>query len=195
MSRLVGLRNLEDVDGPAREMAESGLAQYGQLLETWRALLNCPDIFATYLPFLRAVAGPGQLDQRVKDLTALRVAVLNNCRYTISHRAASARKNGILEVDIIAVGLGDWASLSPVERWALQFTDELTLKPAATAWTDMSQIVSEPLLAKLKSALHDEELVELTLSISLWNGLARFHRVMGFELDMPAPPERLDPAR
>jgi hypothetical protein len=32
------------------------------------------------------------------------------------------------------------------------------------------------------------------MSVSLWNALARFHRVMDFELDMPAPPPALDPA-
>jgi hypothetical protein len=32
------------------------------------------------------------------------------------------------------------------------------------------------------------------MSIAVWNALSRFHRVMDFDLDMPAPPPYLDPA-
>ncbi|MDT5053405.1 MAG: hypothetical protein QOF66_1771, partial [Mycobacterium sp.] len=36
------------------------------------------------------------------------------------------------------------------------------------------------------------ELVELTMSISVWNALSRFHRVMEFDLDMPEPPPAVE---
>ncbi|RZB19477.1 hypothetical protein StrepF001_11835 [Streptomyces sp. F001] len=38
------------------------------------------------------------------------------------------------------------------------------------------------------------QLVELVMCISMWNALSRFHRVMAFELDMPAPPHRWKPS-
>ena len=55
----VRLADIEDLQGAARDVAESGRAQYGQVLNTWQALMNKPDLFAAYLPFLRQVAGPG----------------------------------------------------------------------------------------------------------------------------------------
>jgi hypothetical protein len=35
-------------------------------------------------------------------------------------------------------------------------------------------------------------LPELTANIALWNVLSRFHRVMNFPLDMPAPPQAVE---
>jgi len=31
------------------------------------------------------------------------------------------------------------------------------------------------------------------MTVSVWNSIARFHRVMNFELDMPAAPEGVEP--
>ena len=42
------------------------------------------------------------------------------------------------------------------------------------------------------SAPIDPEIVELMTTIALWNALARFHRAMGFDLDMDPPPPEID---
>jgi alkylhydroperoxidase family enzyme len=47
------------------------------------------------------------------------------------------------------------------------------------------------MLERLRAAFSEPEIVELVAAISLWNALARFHRVMGFELDMDAPPDEV----
>lgn len=193
--RLVELLDLEDLTGPAREVAESGQAQYGQLLETWRALFHRPEIFAAYLPFLRAVAGPGTVDGKVKDLSALIVGARNNCRYTVSHRTASARRNGATDGEIVAAAGGDWSGFDPLTRTVFEYTVALTEDPTTVPFPERAQLVDPELLARLQAGLSEAQLVELTLSISVWNALARFHRVMGFELDMPEPPEAIDPAR
>lgn len=38
---------------------------------------------------------------------------------------------------------------------------------------------------RARDAFSDVELLELTFSVSIWNALSRFHRVMDFEVDMP----------
>lgn len=190
----VELLGIEDVDGTAREMAESGAAQYGQVLNTWAAILNRPEIFAAYLPFLRSVAGPGTLDPKLKDMSAFLVGVLNNCRYTVSHRAASAQRNGVDEATLLAVASGQWSDFDDTTRAVLRFTEELTTLPSVVSYNDSPLVVDQATLDELASALTDAERVELTMSVSVWNALARFHRVMGFELDMPEPPHGTDPA-
>ena len=190
----VELLGIEDVDGTAREMAESGQAQYGQVLNTWAAILNRPEIFAAYLPFLRSVAGPGTLDPKLKDMSAFLVGVLNNCRYTVSHRAASAQRNGVDEATLLAVASGQWSDFDDTTRAVLRFTEELTTLPSVVSYNDSPLVVDQATLDELASALTDAERVELTMSVSVWNALARFHRVMGFELDMPEPPHGTDPA-
>lgn len=191
---LVNLLTAADVDGPVREIVDSGLAQYGQLLNTWGALLNRPEIFAAYLPFLRAVAGPGLVDARLKDLSALLVGHLNGCRYTVSHRTTSARRNGASEAELVLVTTRQWAAFPRHEALAFEYTARLTVDPVSVPYAAQPQLVPDELLAELKSLYTDPQIVELTMSIAVWNALARFHRVMGFALDMPAPPLAIDPA-
>lgn len=192
--RLVDLLGLEDLTGPALEAAESGQAQYGQLLETWRALFHRPEIFAAYLPFLRAVAGPGTVDGRLKDLSALIVGARNGCRYTVSHRTASARRNGASDDELVAAASGDWSGFDALTQDVFAYTVALTEDPPSVPYLDRPQLVDEALLTRLQGTLTEPQLVELTMSIAVWNALSRFHRVMGFELDMPAPPPSIDPA-
>jgi AhpD family alkylhydroperoxidase len=190
----VRLLGLEDLPVGARRVAESGQEQYGQLLETWRALFHRPEIFENYLPFLRAVAGPGTVDSKLKDLSALRVGCLNNCRYTVSHRTASARRSGATDDEIVAAASGNWSGFDDATQLVLEFTTRLTEDPSRVAWSERPQLVDASLLAELQRHFTDAQLVELTLSIAVWNALARFHRVMGFDLDMAEPPAEIDPA-
>jgi AhpD family alkylhydroperoxidase len=190
----VSLLSLDDLGEPARTAAVSGQEQYGQLLNTWRALFHRPEIFAAYLPFLRSVAGPGRVDPVVKDLSAMLVGVLNGCRYTVSHRCASARRNGVSETDLIAAAAGQLDMFAPPVRAALMFTRQLTLAPPGTPWTVRPAGVTDDVLDDVAAHFDEGQRVELAMSVSVWNALSRFHRVMQFELDMPAPPPAVDPA-
>lgn len=185
---LVPLIGKADTSGDARATLERGEQAYGQVLNTWKALANCPAILTAYLPFLRAVAGPGQLDQRIKELTAVQVAIDNHCLYTASHRSASAAKQGIPAEDLEALAAGDLARFSAPERLALRLARELTLEPSQRTYAEAPGIASGDLLAEVQSTFPPDALVELVLGISVWNALCRFHRAMGLELDMPMPP-------
>lgn len=190
---LIRLAEIDELEGSPREVAESGQAQYGQLLNTWRAIMNKPDLFGAYLPFLRQVAGPGVLDAKIKDLSALYVGFLNHCHYTASHRSTSGFKNGLTAEQMVAVVAGDWSGFDERTRIALAFTRELTLNPQNVAYGDAPQAVSSQTLSELKNEFNDVEILELSMSVSVWNALSRFHRVMGFELDMPEAPEGVNP--
>ncbi len=190
---LIKLVDPTTLEGTPREVAESGIAQYGKALNTWQAIMNKPELFASYLPFLRQVAGPGVLDGELKDLSALYVGYLNNCQYTASHRATSARAKGVNDDLMRAVVHEDWSGLSDKYQIVLEYTKAITLLPTVLTYSEAPQIADEKLLAELKAHFSDQEILELTMSISVWNALARFHRVMGFELDMPEAPEGVNP--
>ena len=190
---LINLVDPSSLSGPAREVADSGIAQYGTALNTWRAIMNKPDMFATYLPFLRQVAGPGELDGQIKDLSALYVGYLNNCQYTVSHRATSAAAKGISDDVMREVVSEQWDDLDPKLQEALTLTKELTLNPNQLTFSEAPQVISHELQERLTTHFSDTELLELSMSISIWNALSRFHRVMGFDLDMPIAPEGVNP--
>jgi alkylhydroperoxidase family enzyme len=76
---------------------------------------------------------------------------------------------------------------------ALTLTKELTLNPTQVMFSEAPQVISPELQERLTAHFSDTELLELSMSISIWNALSRFHRVMGFDLDMPIAPEGVTP--
>jgi AhpD family alkylhydroperoxidase len=189
---LVGLVEPEMADPAAASTLESGIAQYGFALNTWRALLHRPPIFNAYLPYLRSVVGPGLLDQRIKNLAAVRVAIANHCRYSASHRVRAAYDAGVTDHELAAVAADRLDGFNEAERLAIEFARELSVQPVAVRYDDNPGAVEASLLERLRGSYSDAEIVELTTVISLWNALARFHRVMGLPLDMPPPPPAVD---
>ena len=189
---LVRLVDPDEADPVAAPALESGMAQYGMALNAWRALLHRPEIFNAYLPYLRAVVGPGAVPGRVKDLAAITVAIANGCRYSASHRVSAGLKSGIAPEELEALAADRLDDFTPEERLAIRYARELTLSPPATRHADNPQGVDPALLTELRKAFDEPQIVELTASISLWNALTRFHRVMDLPLDMPAPPPAID---
>ncbi len=182
---LIELKEVGDLHGPARDIANAGAEQYGQILLTWRALMVKPDLFAAYLPFLHEVVAPGELDMKIKDLSALLVAKLNHCTYTVSHRVASALRNGIAARTIQQTVLEEWEEFDPRLKIALELTKEMTLETSQRSRQALPYGVRHETRRRARDAFSDVELLELTFSISIWNALSRFHIVMDFEVDMP----------
>jgi uncharacterized peroxidase-related enzyme len=186
---LVALVSKEEATPAVRELFEAGEAVYGRVLNTWHALAQRPEIFVAYMPYLRSIVGPGALDQRLKELVEVRTVVLNRCLYSTSHRVRSARAAGVSEEDVVAVARGELSRFSDREQLALAIAEELTLAPTSVPYAEAPQLVDTATLERLRASFTDPEIVELIVTIAIWNALARFHRVMGFELDMNAPPE------
>ncbi|MFD7437319.1 carboxymuconolactone decarboxylase family protein [Streptomyces sp. NPDC059861] len=172
-------------DQPALTQA---VQAYGEVLNTWAGIGNSPGLLATYLPFLRRLNGPGALEVRVKDLVAVRVAVLNHCRYTASHRCTSALAGGVEVDELAAVADGELEGFSERERLALRLAEEMTVALPKVPVGEGLTGVSTSLRDEVQRMFSPAALVELVMCISMWNALSRFHRVMDFELDMPKPP-------
>jgi AhpD family alkylhydroperoxidase len=170
----------------------AGEKAYGKVLNTWAAIGNSPGLFATYLPFLRQVNGPGELETRIKELTAMRVAVLTHCRYTSSHRATAALANGATEQELASIAGGEYDGFTERERVALRLADEMTTGLPSISRQQSATGISAELRDAATEVFSPRELVELTMSISVWNALSRFHRVMEFDLDMPEPPPAVE---
>jgi AhpD family alkylhydroperoxidase len=189
---LVPLLAGSEFDEADQDVLAAGEKAYGKVLNTWAAIGNSPGLFAVYLPFLRQINGSGLLENRIKELTALRVAVLNHCRYTTSHRYTAASANGATETDLTAVAQGDYREFTDRERIALQLADEMTTGLPVRTRDQSPAGIPVQLRDSAKEVFDPRELVELTMSISVWNALSRFHRVMEFDLDMPEPPPAVE---
>ncbi|HUN32861.1 MAG TPA: carboxymuconolactone decarboxylase family protein [Trebonia sp.] len=189
---LVPLPEKESMDPADWPAIETGLAAFGHMLHTWQAVATVPGLFSKYFPFLRTLTGPGLLDQRIKEITAVQVAVLNHCRYTVSHRCFSAQGKGVTAAELVKIAEGDLESFSERERLALEFTRAVTLDVPAVTAADCATGVSEALRERVTAAFEPGQLVELLMSISLWNAIARFHRVLDLDPDLPEAPAGVD---
>jgi alkylhydroperoxidase family enzyme len=184
-----------DAEGELAAALAQGEAVYGRVLEAWKAVALVEGAFPAYLAYLPTVVGPGHVPVRIKDLTAARIGLLNGCRYSVSHRVAAARRNGVSEEDIRGIADPSAAGYDEPLAAAMAFAEELTLLPPTTPPSEAPQGVSAETLARVAASFDDAARTELALACSLWNALARFHRVMDLDLDMPAPPVELDPSR
>ncbi|HEX9921701.1 MAG TPA: carboxymuconolactone decarboxylase family protein, partial [Anaerolineae bacterium] len=135
----IRLVETDEVPPEVRAIFESGEQRHGQVLNAWRAVAHNPAVFQAYVPYLMAVFGPGALNQRIKDLIAVRIALLNHCRYTVSHRVVAARKQGISDKDLIGLLNPPDYDYSPAEQAALAFAGELTTGVAGISCADNPQ--------------------------------------------------------
>ncbi|MFD3454710.1 carboxymuconolactone decarboxylase family protein [Streptomyces sp. NPDC058691] len=185
---LVPLLTSDQFSSADQPALAQGVSAWGGVLNTWAGIGNSPGLLATYLPFLGQLNGPGALEQRVKELVAVRVAVLNHCRYTASHRCTSALAKGVGADELAAVARGELGGFTERERLALQLAEEMTVSLPTVALEDGLTGVSARVREDVQWSFDAAELVELVMCISVWNALSRFHRVMAFELDMPEAP-------
>jgi len=189
---LVPLPEKESMDPADLPAIETGLAAFGHMLHTWQAVANVPGLFSKYFPFLRTLTGPGPLDQRIKEITAVQVAVLNHCRYTVSHRCFSAQAKGVTAEELVKIAAGDFGSFSETERLALEFTRAVTLDVPLVAADENVTGIDETLRERVKAVFEPDQLAELLMSVSLWNAIARFHRVLDLDPDLPPAPAGVD---
>jgi alkylhydroperoxidase family enzyme len=193
---LVRMVDRDEVPPETQATFDAGEQKYGKVLDAWRVIAHNPGIFKAYFPFLQAVFAPGALDQRTKQLSAVRVTILNHSRYALSHRLDAAKKDGLPEGDLIALGdlEGNRDRFSEAELAALDFTDELTTRADDVSFREEPLGVSKQTISRVQEHFGDAEIVELAMSVSMWNFLSRFLRVMDFELDMEPPPPELEAA-
>lgn len=155
--------------------------------------LDVDDVATAYAPLLDVLETDGALDPALKDMAAMLVGWLNNCRHTVGDRCASARRWGV-GADVMRQVISlQWDDFEKPVRLVLEFTQQLTLLPQVTPYALQPQMVDAELLAHLSQHFNDAELADLALTVSVWNALTRFQRVMGVESDRARPPRGTDP--
>jgi hypothetical protein len=95
---------------------------------------------------------------------------------------------GVSEEELIAVAAGDLDAFTPQERAAIELAEDMTTRPTAIERSDRVTGLRDSVLEAAKVAFSDRELVELMVSISMWNALSRLHRALDLPLDMSPPP-------
>lgn len=174
----VALLKLNDMDPELREVFVRMESHGFELLNIYRVLAHSPELCQTFMRFANRILFKSKLDAKLRELAILRIAHLTKATYERVQHEDIARGLGISDKHI--AGLKRWKGskrYSPIEQAVLQYTDELTEKIRAKNAT----------FKRVRRFLNEQEIVELTLTIGMYNLVSRF--LEGLEVDLE--PKRL----
>lgn len=149
----------------------------GKLQNLYRLLLNSPPVAQGWLNFLTAIRQKCDLDGCIRELSILRIAVLNNADYEFVSHVPYALQAGLRQAQIDAVrNWRDSAEFSRKERAVLDYVDAMTRD------VQVADSVFEP----IRNAFSTREITELTATIAAYNLVSRF--LVALDVD-PEPNE------
>ena len=147
-------------------------ATRGQLSNLYRLLLNSPPLARGWLELLTAVRQQCILAGKYRELTIMRVAIINGADFEYQSHIAFALKEGLRQEQIDA--LRDWQKsevFDAAECAVLAYTDAMT--------NDIR--VPDDVFDPLKLYFDTRELTELTVTIAAYNLVSRFLEAIQFD--------------
>ena len=142
----------------------------------WTVFALVPEAFDHAVAGFQFYRSPNRkLDPKLRELGQTRAGWARGSQFVFSQHCKAARDVGLAEEQISAVPAWQTADcFSPVERAVLAYTDALVLDGGR---------VPDPTFAALRSALSDEEFLELTYIVCLYEMHATMCRALRLEYD------------
>jgi uncharacterized peroxidase-related enzyme len=172
----VPLLDAENLPAQSQAIFAAVSDEYGFVPNILRAMAHCPDLLETFVPFWGQVYRSPVIGERLRALAALGTAKAQDCTYCVAHMTASARRAGIGDNEILAVGnlALEGSTFERREALILELADTLTKDPDA---------VSDELREKLRAALSDSELVNVVVAIGMYNLTSRFLKSLKIDVE------------
>lgn len=136
------------------------------VMNVGRALANSPGAARHSNAMAMYIRHHSKLDPRLRELAIIQVGYLTNSPYEYSHHCQIGLDAGASEADIKAVAdetIGKPTHLEPLAKSVLRAAREMTRDVA----------LSDETFAELEAAFDREQLVDLLVAISNYNGVVR----------------------
>jgi uncharacterized peroxidase-related enzyme len=140
----------------------------GRASNMYRVMAHRPEALERFVPFYKAVMGPGAVDRRIKELVYLTASYANECPYCTAGHIAAGTRAGISEDEMRALQTDQDHRFSDPERAAIRYARELTQTVAADETAEA-----------LAEHFNSEQIVEITLTAALANFTNRFNNGLG----------------
>ena len=142
----------------------------------WTVFALVPEVFEHAVRGFALYRNPARkIDPKLRDLGQTRVGWARASQFVYSQHCKSCRSAGIEEEKIQAIANWQTAEcFSPIERAILAYTDALVYDGGR---------VSDGVFAALKSHLSDEEILELTYIVAMYDMHAVMSRALRTEFD------------
>ena len=145
-------------------------------INLYRALVHSPDGMRSFVGLGQYIRFHSRFDPRLREMAILQVGYSAGSPYEFSHHIKIGRDFGVTDDDIRAIEAetkGQPTNLTPLDRAVLRAARELTAQPN----------LSDATFAELRSALDDERIVDLVLTISFYCGVVRLLAALQIEVE------------
>lgn len=145
-------------------------------INLYRALVHSPDGMRSFVGLGQYIRFHSRFDPRLREMAILQVGYSAGSPYEFSHHIKIGRDFGVTDDDIRAIEAetkGQPTNLAPLDRAVLRAARELTAQPN----------LSDATFAELRSALDDERIVDLVLTISFYCGVVRLLAALQIEVE------------
>src|SRR5580692_7105444 len=140
---------------------------FGKVPSFFGTMARVPGVLASVVPFYTAVIEGGTVERKYKELAYLKTSLINGCEYCFRAHSASGKKNGVTDEQIKALAFFlRSTAFDAKEKAVILYAERVTrgasaIRPAA--------------LNELKQYFSDDQIVELTLAVSVANFTNRFN--------------------
>src|SRR2546423_11569921 len=162
----------EGTGGPSVRFAyRISKRDYGNVPDPLKVTAHHPGIMQGYGALEWTFSRAKRVDERLKDLAAVKAAALVGCEFCLDIGSALARKSGVTVEELSDLpGYRESERFSELDKLVLDYAVGMTRTPVE---------VSDELFDALRKHFDDAQLVELTTAIALENYRARFNWAFG----------------
>jgi uncharacterized peroxidase-related enzyme len=140
---------------------------FGKVPAFFGTMARVPEALEHFLPFYSAVIEHGTVERKYKELAYLKASLINGCEYCFRAHSASGKKNGVSEAQLQGLAFYHRSPAFDAQEKAVLLYSERVTRGAAG--------IRPEALNELKQYFNEDQIVELTLAISLANFTNRFN--------------------
>lgn len=157
---LVKMVKETELEDEAKNLFEQMKQKSGDVPKWMKVMGNCPDILLGFFSMFKATMDDAPLDSILKWKAANAVSELNKCEFCVSVAEMKLKALGCEDVEAVT------QDLNQRERLAVDYAKQAT---------EHAFKIDQELIEQVKQEFTDEEIVELTAVIGLFNYINRFN--------------------
>lgn len=140
---------------------------FGQMPSFFGVMARVPDALTHFVALYSSVIDHGSVEAKYKELAYLKSAQINGCEYCFRAHSASSRKNGVTDQQIQSLAFfGRSSAFDEKEKAVLLWAERVTRGASAIRAAAIDQV---------RQYFNDDQIVELTLTVSIANFTNRFN--------------------
>jgi len=164
---LVHLKTDSEVKGQAKTLFEQMKRSTGRVPKWVRVMANCEDVLIGFFIMFKAIMDDAPVDKLLKWRIALKISDLNKCDFCVSIARQQLKVFGLTKEEIKDIEL---QNLSEKEKVALEY---------AVASTKHAYNINPEMMERMKKYYTDEQIVEISSVVGLFNFINRFNDSLG----------------